>query len=73
MWLRIVFAVAVLAGGLLTVWHLAAAGHGVYVIITSFCIIVAEYFLATTPKAANLATTTVVFLLYLSIVSVMLP
>lgn len=73
LWLRIVFAVAVLVGGLLMVWHLAAAGHGVYVILTSFCIILAEYFLATTPKAANIATVTALFLLYLGVLSVILP
>ncbi len=73
MWLRILFAFAVLAGGILMVVHLATHGHGTYVIITLFCIILAEYFLVTTPKAANIATTTVLFLLYLSAVSVMLP
>ena len=72
-WLRIVFAVVVLAGGILMVLHLASGGHGVYVIVTSFGISLAEYFLTTTPKAANIATVTVLFLLYLGVLSLLLP
>ena len=72
-WLRVLFGIAVLIGGSVMIWYLSANGHAIPVIVTSFIVVLTEYFLFTLPKAANLGTVTALFLIYLGMLAMFLP
>jgi len=72
-WLRVLFALAVLAGGTAMLVYLAGNGHAIPVIVTVFAIALVEYLLFTVPKAANLGAVAAGFLIYIGVLALFLP
>jgi len=72
-WLRVLFALAVLAGGLAMVVYLAGNGHAIPVIVTVFAIALTEFLICTVPSAANIGAVSAVFLIYLGMLALFLP